>query len=334
MTDGRRVAGSGVSGWSRPRLKTTREGKVFIAVTIGVGFAAVNTGNNQLYLVLGFLLSLIVLSGVMSEAALRYVRIERRLPMRAHAGSPMSIELAVTNGKKRRASYSIEIEDMRANTSVASRTYLLKVPPLQTETATYAFVPKARGTLEFTAFRIATRYPFGLFEKWRVIAAPATMLIFPELLACDESSADTSVRGAQNISREVGRGTEVASLREYRDGDEMRSVHWQRTASLGRTVVREYEREQSKSLVIRINNLRPSEPDSAWAAHFERTISQSAFLAHKALREGASAEIIARNGAAVRAENGARADALFSFLAQLEAVNEQDALSDNNKAAS
>ena len=40
--------------WKPPRrLKLTREGKYFIGVTFGVGFAAINTGNNLLYLLLG-----------------------------------------------------------------------------------------------------------------------------------------------------------------------------------------------------------------------------------------------------------------------------------------
>ena len=34
--------------WLRPprRLSFTREGKYFVGITIGVGFAAINTGNN------------------------------------------------------------------------------------------------------------------------------------------------------------------------------------------------------------------------------------------------------------------------------------------------
>ena len=47
------------------QLKTTREGKLLIAITLGLGFGAINSGNNLLYLILGMLLSLIVLSGVL-----------------------------------------------------------------------------------------------------------------------------------------------------------------------------------------------------------------------------------------------------------------------------
>src|SRR6188472_3462044 len=75
----------------RRRLTFTREGKVFVFVTFGLGFAAVNTGTNLMYLVFGFMLSLIILSGVLSEHVLRGLRVARRLPMRAFAGQPALI---------------------------------------------------------------------------------------------------------------------------------------------------------------------------------------------------------------------------------------------------
>ena len=64
------------------KLKLTREGKYYLLITLGVGFAAVNTGNNLLYLLLGMFLSLIVVSSVMSEISLRHLSVVRRLPPR------------------------------------------------------------------------------------------------------------------------------------------------------------------------------------------------------------------------------------------------------------
>ena len=73
--------------WKPPRkLKFTREGKYYLGITLGVGFAAINTGNNLLYLLLGMLLSLIVVSGVMSDLSLRQLTVQRRLPTRAQVG--------------------------------------------------------------------------------------------------------------------------------------------------------------------------------------------------------------------------------------------------------
>ena len=42
------------------RLRFTREGRWFTFLTVGVGFGAINTGNNLLYLLLGWMLSAII----------------------------------------------------------------------------------------------------------------------------------------------------------------------------------------------------------------------------------------------------------------------------------
>jgi uncharacterized protein (DUF58 family) len=114
--------------WKR-HIRTTREGKAFIFVTIGVGFAAFNTGNNLLFLVLGFMLSLIVLSGIMSEIVIRRIRVSRRLPGRVFAGSTTLIELSLTNNKDRSPSYSLEVEDLAEGLPTERRCYFLKIAP-------------------------------------------------------------------------------------------------------------------------------------------------------------------------------------------------------------
>jgi uncharacterized protein (DUF58 family) len=63
---------------AKRKFRLTREGRVFLFVTIGVGFAAVNTANNLLYLVLGLLLSLLLVSGVLSDLALWKLRVRPR----------------------------------------------------------------------------------------------------------------------------------------------------------------------------------------------------------------------------------------------------------------
>ena len=63
----------------RRRFSLTRQGKGYVFVTIGVGIAAVNTGNNLLYLILGLLLSLLLVSGTLSDLALYQLRAKRCL---------------------------------------------------------------------------------------------------------------------------------------------------------------------------------------------------------------------------------------------------------------
>src|SRR5438309_11606713 len=100
--------------WLRPprRLQFTREGKYFVGITVGVGFAAINTGNNLLYLLLGMMLSLIIASGILSEMSLRGLEVTRRPPGRLHAGRPFLMGIALKNTKRRLPSFSVEVEDL------------------------------------------------------------------------------------------------------------------------------------------------------------------------------------------------------------------------------
>jgi uncharacterized protein (DUF58 family) len=95
-----RFASGGGAHAPPARLKFTREGKFFVGITLGVGFAAINTANNLLYLLLGMLLALIVVSGIMSELSLRDLTVVRRLPLRAQVGRAHLVEIEVFNHKR------------------------------------------------------------------------------------------------------------------------------------------------------------------------------------------------------------------------------------------
>src|SRR3954471_2849092 len=110
------------------RLGFTREGKIVIVLSVGVGFAAINTGNNLLYLLLGWLLSFIIASGILSEQTLKLLVVERRPPPRVFAGEPFLMEVVIKNEKLRRASFSIEVEDLVGKTPLDKRCYFLKIP--------------------------------------------------------------------------------------------------------------------------------------------------------------------------------------------------------------
>src|SRR3954449_12865364 len=161
------------------RLKFPREGKVFVGIPLGVGFAAINTGNNLLYLLLGMLLALIVVSGLMSELSLRDLTVVRRLPLRAQVGRPHLVEIEVFNHKGKIPSYAIEVEDLRAGQPADKRCFFLKISPKSAQVAAYRRTPAKRGRDLHVGFRIATRFPFGFFEKSREISADGELIIYP-----------------------------------------------------------------------------------------------------------------------------------------------------------
>jgi len=310
------------AGRRQPRrhLRFTREGTVFVLTTLGVGIAAVNTGNNLLYLMLGFMLSLIVLSGVMSEAVLRGVRLERRAPERLFAGSTSLIEIVLKNEKRHVASYSLEVEDRAEGLTAERRCYFLKVAPRAQQVAAYRRTPKHRGVLRLSGFRLATRYPFGLFETWRLLEERCDLIVYPALVPIGPITTGLpSYAGELTVPR-AGPGSEVSALRDYLPGDDARAIHWRRTASLGHIVVREREREETVRLSIVVDNARPADAPPEWDAMLEHSISVAASVAAAALRSDVAVEVVARGERSRFVLPGAAPDAIWRFLALLGSV--------------
>lgn len=304
----------------RRYFKTTREGKAFIGVTGGVGLAAINTGNNLLFLIFGFMLSLIVLSGILSEIVLKSVRITRRLPRRAFAETTCLVEIALQNDKERAPSYSLEVEDQAEGLPTERRCYFLKVAAKAEQVAGYRRVPARRGYLKLTGFRVATRYPFGIIEKWRIIDAPGQMLVYPALLRDESLDADERSAGSESTTTRVGVGTEVAGLRGYEVGDEARAIHWRRTAALGRLVVHEKHRDASTHLTLVLDNARPDEGGLRWDQGFERAISRVAAITVDSVGRDLSIDVVVRGTRSPTVLAGNAADPILHFLALLDHV--------------
>jgi uncharacterized protein (DUF58 family) len=303
--------------WRLPRrLKITREGKYFIGITFGVGFAAINTGNNLLYLLLGMLLALIVVSSIMSEVSLRGLTVSRRLPSRAHVGRPHVVEIEVHNSKKRLPSYAIEIEDLRAGQPADKRCFFLKISPESSQVAAYRRTPTRRGIESHVGFRIATRFPFGFFEKSRELTIGGQLVIYP---AIDPVRLPDRNRGNAESGGGVlapGRGHDILTVRPLRDGDDVRDIYW-RKSSL-QVVVRERAHETQNSVTLQLDNVPPMPPSTSWQKRFERKLREVASRAVAHIRRGDAVLVQTTSGNSVRGDRAMGADPLLRFLALLE----------------
>jgi uncharacterized protein (DUF58 family) len=303
------------------KLKFTREGKYFLGITLGVGFAAINTGNNLLYLLLGMLLSLIVLSGVMSELSLRDLNVVRRLPTRAQVGRAHLVEIEVFNRKKRVPSYAIEVEDLRAGQPADKRCFFLKISPNSAQVAAYRRSPQRRGRDRHIGFRIATRFPFGLFEKSREVSCDGELIIYPAVdpLRLRSDEAGRRFGGAGLSGR--GSGDEVFGLRPMREGDDPRDIYWRKSTIQDQLVLRERARETRPDVEIPLEVRRPADAGDDWAHAFERKIRDVASRAVAHLKRGDGVTIATTVGERVRADRNVGADRLLRFLALVEAVD-------------
>ena len=265
--------------WPR-QLKTTREGKLLIGLTLGLGFGAINSGNNLLYMVLGMLLSLIVVSGILSELSLRGVRVRRRFKAALHAGRETFLAIEITNTKPRMNSFSIEVEELFEDGAVASQrpAYTLLLGPGETQQVALRVAFKKRGVHKSKGLRIATRYPFSFFRKSRDVPEELEFVAYPAIHAVAAPHLGAFAEGAVDEGRRLGRGGEYHGLREHRFDDDPRDIHWKTSARIGRLVSREYERPADRRVWLLVPNASEDDTEPSLSA-VEDGISEAASLA-------------------------------------------------------
>ncbi len=309
---------------SRRKFRLTREGRVFLFVTVGVGLAAVNTANNLLYLVLGLLLSLLLVSGVLSDLALWKLQIRRNLPLRSFVGNRSIVDVALLNEKRWLSSISVHITDEIDGLETDTARFL-RIAPGTTELAPYGFEAKRRGVFELGTMRVLTRYPFGLIEKGYTIYLPDEIIVYPRLLDRVVTPPVRPMPGDAAPMHQTGRGSEFAgSVRFYREGDEARDIHWKRTASRGELVVREHEQDSSALVTLSVDNSLASGVDEEqWREHFEQSLSEVATAAAAYLAQGVSVQVQSSDSVSPLVLGGTPADPIWRFLALIKPARVQ-----------
>lgn len=229
-----------------------------------MGLAAVNTGNNLLYLLLGAMLGFIALSGWLSEQVLRGLEVRRRVPRGATAGRPARITYEITNHKRRIPSFALEVGER----GLDGRAFVATIEPGKMGTARAELTFPRRGVYRFTYLTLATAFPFGLFRKERDLALPGEVVVWPPTerrVRPPRPAGETARRRGAVLTGAAGARGEYRGLRAYRPGDDPRDVHWRSTARRGEPVVREYERDDGRTLWICLD-LRAAPAEAAEAA--------------------------------------------------------------------
>ncbi len=309
------------------QLKLTREGRYFILITFFVGFAAINTGNNLLYLMLGMLLSLIIVSGLLSETSLRHLTVVRRLPQRAQVGRAHLVEIEVFNQKQRLPSYAIEVEDLRAGQPADKRCFFLKISPKSAQVAAYRRTPGRRGPDQHVGFRIATRFPFGLFEKSREIELVGTLLVYPAVDPIRLPSEIPGAKGGANQTEGRGTGDEIMGIRPMREGEDARDIYWRRSVLPDQVMLKERSGTTRRQVTHVLDSIRPlAAAADDWGQRFEQRIREVASRAVAELKRGNDVTVKTSAGQTVRSTPTQGADQVLRFLALLQATPEHDLL--------
>lgn len=224
------------------RLRLTREGWVFSVVALSIGLVAINTGHNLFYLVFGLLLSVVIVSGILSERVLRGIEARRHIPSEVTARIPFAVVLEVRNPHRHKISYSLTISDGVDLLPRRTLGYLPSLAPGELRSFHYLAQVEKRGVHRFGLVHLVTRFPFGLFEKVRLIPLQENFIAYPGHK--ETSRLRALVSGKDRIgSKKWPWGEETLGFRPALPEDDHRLIHWRTSARMGQLMVKEFVEE-------------------------------------------------------------------------------------------
>jgi len=269
----------------------TREGAVYLLLVVAIIIAALNTGNNLLFIILACLLAGIVASGILSRIVLSDVELELALPEHLFAGHPVESKITLRNQKRLFPSFSLTVSAASAGGSKDSRRPAPSTPEILDRPVYFPFLPRRssatervemtfprRGRYTQGAFRLSTKFPFGLLRKSREMPAGQEIVVLPSVQPADEFHEILPRLAGEMESFIQGRGHDLYAIRDYQVTDIARHVDWKATAKAGQLKVREYTREEERRVTL-VFDARLPETSPAVLARFEKAVALAASLA-------------------------------------------------------
>lgn len=260
---------------TRRSIRLTPEGTRFLLFTVAIGVAAINTGNNLFYLLLALMLSLIVISGLLSEHCLRRLSFHRHVPDLIMAHDPATVSLSVTNRNRHLPSFSLRLFDVVGGSDVDRGLFIRQLSAQRSVLLSYPLLATKRGRIVLEQIRAETLFPFGLFLKRALYPIVTEVLVGPPIKPLSLRFIDDLVSEGQGRSLpRRGHGMQLYNLRLYRPGDDSRAIHWMTTARTAQLIIRETEAEDQRRITIALFCTAPDPLDDL----FERSVTLVASL--------------------------------------------------------
>ena len=268
---------STVRYWGYRRF--TRAGLVVLGAFIVTGILAPDTDNNVAYQAFTFLLLLLLLAFCSSFVFRTRFSATRFLPRFGTVGVPLRYTVTLKNlsAKEQRGLALIEsLADSRpsyhdwlavqlayerrarsfrfsptkrANPFKLASLNFTQVPqsrPKQEVQVPCELTPLRRGLLRLEGITVTRPDPLGLFRAFADVPLPQSLLILPKRYPLPPIALPGTLKyqqGGVALASNVGQSDEFIALRDYRQGDPLRHIHWRSWARAGKPVVKEFEDE-------------------------------------------------------------------------------------------
>lgn len=233
-------------------LLTTR-GRASLAAGITLMISGYGLGFRDLTRIGALLVVLTFFASILARRRPPGLVIERvSTPMRVVAEDPADIETTVRNEGNGPTPLMLAEERLDYLLGERPRVLVGSLRPGEHKTIRYAVRPPVRGRHQLGPLTVQLRDPFGMTNRFVQVGAGTELLVLPRTYPLSGSRPPGTGVGADGeIPFMVAlHGEDDQSIREYRDGDDLRRIHWPATARTGELMVRQEDRPARRRAVL------------------------------------------------------------------------------------
>ncbi|MEW1960216.1 DUF58 domain-containing protein [Kineococcus sp. NPDC059986] len=286
-----------------------------VLVVAWPGWAAVGVWTAVCVVVVG-------LDALLAPSPARLTVVRAPLPA-VRLGEPRTTELTVQNtGTKRLRGV---LRDAWVPSAGARQTrHALDLPPGERRRFAVELVPTRRGDRLADRVTVRSRGPLGLAARQRSAPVPGRLRVLPPFTSrrhLPSRLARLRELDGRSAVQHRGQGTEFDSLRDYVDGDDVRSIDWRASARRQAVVVRTWRPERDRRVLLVVDTSRTSAArldGEHPTARLDAQIEAALLTAALAARAGDRVDLVAHDRRVrARVRGGSRGDLLPSLVEAL-----------------
>ncbi|GAM10039.1 hypothetical protein OR1_02325 [Geobacter sp. OR-1] len=237
-----------------------------------MGFSAVNTGNNLLYLIVALLLGFMATSGLVGWLNIRDVECELSFSDEIYCHTPTLVSLDITNRKRLMPSYLLDVQ-------VAGQKRLFtSVPQKGTGKNSFIHTFNSRGRHSLTTATVSSPFPVNFFVRGMVVPVENEIIVFPAPAAAgiNPFQAHTGSRG-ERFAAERGFDGEMRTIAEYTGVEPLKQIHWRLSARHDWFKVKELTATAAQPIILDLT--------AESSLPLEERLSWAVFIINKGIRE-------------------------------------------------
>jgi len=164
------------------------------------------------------------------------------------------------------------------------------LPATGSGSARQPFIPGERGDISIGRVYLRYRSSLNLAERWAIADLHQTVRSYPNFEHAGKHSIflarSRQIELQMRLVRLRGSGSDFESLRDYRDGDEIRNICWTATARRGKAVSKTFQVERSQAVWLVLDCGRLMRTRTEGFTKLDRAVDAALLLSQLALYSG------------------------------------------------